>query len=190
VLPGEYRITLVVNGKEAATKSLAIRGDPDIQLSAEDAARRHRLLKDLQQLQASVGDAADAIRAADQQLRAVKTELSDSTKIPAPIRATLDSVTKELDPLKKQFGIRDPDEETDFGEFRKVLPFRLGGLVSNIGDAMAPPTATNVQVADELKRVVPKAVGDVNRFLARLKPLYQQLAAEGLYPPVPAPLKQ
>jgi len=127
---------------------------------------------------------------ADQQLRAVKSELADSTKVPAAIRATLDSVTKELDPLKKLFGIRDPDEETDFSEFRKVLPARVRGLVSNIGDAMAPPTATNVQVAEELKRSVPKAVGDVNRFLARLKPLYQQLATEGLYPPVPTPLKQ
>jgi photosystem II stability/assembly factor-like uncharacterized protein len=190
VLPGEYRATLVVNGKEVATKPVTVRGDPEITITAQDRENRYRLLKELQQLQATANDGADALRTADQQLKAIKTELADSTKVPAPIRATLDSLNKELEPLKKTFGIRDPNEDFDFGGFRKILPIRVGFLAGNIGGAMAPPTAQDQASAGELKRLVPKAVGDVNAFLAKLKPFYQRLAAEGLYPPVPAAVKE
>jgi hypothetical protein len=190
VLPGEYRVTLVVNGKEAASKPVTVRGDPDVTITPQDRESRFRLLKELQQLQATASDAGDALRTADQQLKAVKAELADSTKVPAPIRAALDSLTKELEPLKKTYGIRDPNEEFDFGGFRKVLPLRVALLGGNIGGVTAPPTAQDLQSAAELKRLVPKSVDEVNAFLAKLKPFFQRLAGEGLYPPVPEAVKK
>jgi photosystem II stability/assembly factor-like uncharacterized protein len=190
VLPGDYRVALVVNGKEAATRSVTVRGDPDVTISQQDRESRFKLLKELQQLTATASDAADALRAADQQLKAVKTELADSTKVPAPIRAAMDSLGKELDPLKKTFGIRDPNEEFDFSGFRKILPLRVALLGANIGGVTAPPTAQDLQSAADVRRLVPKSVDDVNAFLAKLKPFFQRLASEGLYPPIPAAVKK
>jgi hypothetical protein len=42
-VPGEYRATLVVNGKDAATTPVTVRGDPEITIS--DADRKMRLTR-------------------------------------------------------------------------------------------------------------------------------------------------
>jgi hypothetical protein len=191
VMPGTYRVTLVVNGADVATKPVEVRGDPDVEITDDDRRARQTLLVELQRIQASVSDAADAARTADEQLRAVKKELADSTEVPAALRAALDSVTKELDPLRRMLGIRDPDEPTtfDFAEFMKMLPIRAAMLSGNVGGIMAPPTEADLRRAADLRREVPAAVDSVNRFLDRLKGLYRRLADAGLYPPVPKAVK-
>ena len=192
VLPGTYQVALVVNGKEVARKPLSVRGDPEITITEADRQERQRLLEELQRLQAATADAADALRAVNTNLGQVKKELTDSTKVPAPIRAELDSLTTRLDSLRKQFGVRNPDEpfEFDFATFRLILPFKVGMVAGNVGGAMAPPTAMDRQTVGELRREVPRAVDDVNGFLTRVRDFYQRLAQAGLYPPVPEAIKR
>ncbi len=192
VLPGTYQVALVVNGTQVAVKPVNVRGDPDIQITEADRQSRQRILEELQRLQAATADAGDAVRQANTQLRDVKKELADSTKVPGPIRAGLDSLVTRLDSLRQRFGVRNPDEpfEFDFAIFRQVLPFKVGMVAGNIGGAMAPPTRMDLQSVDQVRREVPRAVDDVNGFLADLKAFYRRLADAGLYPPVPDPVKR
>lgn len=190
VLPGEYTVTLVVNGRPAASGSITVRGDPEVRISAADRERRFALLKEGQQLQARLTEASNAVRTANTQLNQLKTPLADSTTVPAPLRAAYDSLVKDLAPLKTRFFIRDEDDTTpfDFSLFRQVITFKLGSVLGNIGGAGMPPTETDLVQWNELRTEVPALIDQVNAYLARLKPFYQRLAEQGVYPPLPRPV--
>jgi len=194
VLPGRYRATLVLNGKEAASREVTVGLDPDVRIADADLKARFDALTELHALNGKVTAAVEALRTADEQLIAIRKELSDSTKVPAPIRASMDSLKKELDPIKRKFGIRSPGEDFfsagfDFNEFRRALPNRLGGTSGDILGAHEPLSETNTRTIAELKQAVPAAVADANAFLAKLPPLYKRLAEAGLYPPAPEAVK-
>jgi len=187
VLPGEFAATLVVNGKDVVTAPFSVRGDREVTISDADRQRRFDLLKEGQRLEARLSEAASAARTANQQLTQIKAALADTTVAPAPIRASYDSLTKALEPLKKLFFIRDEgdDSDFDFSEFRKVITFKLSGLIGNVGGAGLPVSKTDLAQWNELKAEVPAAIDQVNALTARLKPFYQRLAEAGLYPAVP-----
>ena len=192
VLPGDFKATLVVNGKEGPSTVFSVKGDPDIVITDQDRQRRFDILKEGQRLQARLSEANDAVKLANTELGKLKTVLADSTKIPAPIRATYDSLTKELEPLKKKFFIRDEGDESefDFALFRKVITFKLSGVLSSIGGVTVPPTESDLAQWAEARVEVPRVIDQVNTFTAKLKPFYQRLVAEGLYPPVPKPVEK
>jgi len=190
VLPGNFTATLVVGGKEVGSAPIVVRGDPEVTITDADRQRRFDLLKEGQKLQGQVAEASQAVRTANTQLGAIKKALADTATTPAPIRATLDSLMKELDPLKKKFFIRDEgdDSDFDFALFRQVITFKLGGIVGSIGGATVPPSETDLAQWAEVKAEVPAVIDQVNALVSKLKPFYQRLAAEGLYPAVPKPV--
>ena len=192
VLPGDFKATLVVNGKELATQSFSVKGDREITISDADRQRRFDLLKEGQRLEARLSEAATAARTANAQLTGMKSALADTTTVPAPIRATYDSLKKELEPIKKKFFIRDEGDESefDFSEFRKVITFRLSGVITSIGGTTVPPTEGDLAQWNELKAEVPAAIDQVNGLVAKLRPFYQRLAEAGLYPAVPKPVEK
>jgi photosystem II stability/assembly factor-like uncharacterized protein/antitoxin (DNA-binding transcriptional repressor) of toxin-antitoxin stability system len=190
VLPGEYKLTLIVNGKPVASAAITVRGDPAVQITPQDRERRFALLKEGQLLQARLTEASNAVRTATTQLNQLKSTLADSTTVPAAIKASYDSLVKDLAPLKTRFFIRDEDDTTpfDFALFRQVITFKLGNVVGNVGGAAMPPTETDLAQWNELKTEVPQVIDQVNAFTTRLKPFYQRLVEQGLYPPVPKPV--
>jgi photosystem II stability/assembly factor-like uncharacterized protein len=190
VLPGEYQLALVVNGKETATGRVRVTGEPDITLSDADRRARFDALRELQALGSRLQHATAAIRKSNEQLTQIKAALTDSSAIPVPIRATLDSLTKSLDSLKKRFGVgldfSSPD--FDFNEFRKNLGFRQSSVTGGIDGATAPATEDEVRQIGELRKEVPGAIAEVNAFVARLPAFYKALADAGLYPVAPKPV--
>jgi photosystem II stability/assembly factor-like uncharacterized protein len=190
VLPGEYQLTLVVNGKDAGTGKVQVQGEPAIVLSDADRRSRYEALRELQAVGNRVQHAAAALRKANDQLTQIKTALPDSSALPAPIRATLDSLTKALEPLKKTFGIGFDfsSADFDFGEFRKSLGFRVGNVSGGIDGATVPASESELRQLGEIKRDVPGAIAEVNAFIARLPAFYKQLADAGLYPVAPKPV--
>ena len=187
VLPGRFGATLIVNGKEAAASQFAVQGDREIVITDQDRQRRYDLLKEGQQLQAQLSEASTAVRTANQQLGQIKKVLADTGTTPVPIRAELDSLMKTIAPLKTKFSIRDEGDESefDFSAFRKVITFKLGGLLNSVGGATMPPSATDLSQWNELKTEIPATIDQVNALVGQLKPFYLRLAEAGLYPPVP-----
>jgi hypothetical protein len=192
VLPGGYQVSLVVNGREAATGVVAVSLDPAVTIADADLKARFDALKALQALNGRVRAATDAIRDADDQLGAIRKALTDSTRVPAPIRATLDSLGKDLGQVKRQLGIRTPGEDMftmDFNELLRALPIRLAMTSMDIGGAHAPLSTGNRQAIGELEAAVPGTIAAANALLARLGPFYRRLTEAGLYPAVPEPIK-
>ena len=191
VLPGAYSAALFVNGKEAASSPVQVQLDPEIRVAAADLKERFDVLKQLHGLNATLTMATDAVRDADDQLGAIRKALPDSTKIPAPIKASMDSLTKELSGLKRKLGIRTPGEDlfsVDFAELRRALPIRMSMTAGDIGGAQVKPSDVNRQMITGLTAEIPGAVAEVNGFLAKLKPFYVRLAEAGLYPVSPPPV--
>lgn len=191
VLPGAYSASLFVNGKEAASSPVQVRLDPEIRIADADLKERFDALKQLHGLNATLTVATDAVRDADDQLGAIQKAMPDSTKMPAPIKATMDSLTKELGGLKRKLGIRTPGEDlfsVDFAELRRALPIRLSMTGGDIGGAHVRPSEANREAVRALAAEIPGAVTEVNGFLAKLKPFYLRLAEAGLYPVSPPPV--
>jgi hypothetical protein len=111
--------------------------------------------------------------------------------VPASFRATLDSVTKQLAPLKKKFFIQDEGDEAEFTAelFRAVLTFKLGGLAGNLSGFLAGPSAQDQRTLGEIRTEVPAAIEETNAVVARFTAFVKQLAEAGLYPPRPKPVK-
>ncbi len=131
------------------------------------------------------------MRAAQTQFAQLKGVLADSTTVPADIRTTFDTLSKQLRPFVRRFYLStesEPDSTFEGVEFRTVVPFKLGGLLGGIGGATMPVNATDLSQWAELQREVPAAIDDVNAFLAQLRPFYMRLAEAGLYPVVPKPI--
>ena len=169
-----------------------MKGDREVTITDADRQRRFDLLKEGQKLEARLSEAATAARTANTQLAGMKGALSDTIAVPAPIRATYDSLKKELEPIKKKFFIRDEGDESefDFSEFRKVITFKLSGLISSIGGTTVPPTEVDLAQWAEIKAEVPAVIDQVNGLVAKLKPFYQRLVEAGLYPAIPKPVEK
>jgi hypothetical protein len=191
VLPGSFTVTLLVNGREVASRPFAVAGDREITITDADRQRRFDLLKEGQRLESRLSEAVAAMRAAQTQLAQLKDVLADSTTVPADVRTTYDTLSQQLVPFVRRFYMSSdavPDSTFDGLEFRTVLPFKLGGLIGAIGGATMPVNATDLAQWNELQREVPAAIDDVNAFLAQLRPFYARLAEAGLYPLVPKPI--
>lgn len=190
VLPGEYQLALRVNGKDTGTGKVRVLGEPDMVLSDADRKSRYDALRELQTVGSRVQHATVAVRKANEQLTQIKAALKDSTAVPAPIKASLDSLSRSLDSLKKKFGVGLDFGAPDFSfsEFRKNLGFRSGNVSGGIEGSTSPATEVQMNQLAEVKRDVPGAIAEVNAFLARLPAFYKQLAEAGLYPVAPKPV--
>lgn len=191
VLPGTYVASVFVNGRKIGATDVAVRSDPESQISAADRAANFELLKELQQLGGRVSDAATATRQMHTQLALIKRELSDTAKTPAALRATLDSITKDLAPLKKKFMITDEGEEIEFSMelLREVLTFKVSGLTGDLSGFLAGPSAQNMRTMAEVRREVPAVVETTNALVTRFSAFVKQLSDAGIYPVMPKPVK-
>jgi hypothetical protein len=114
--------------------------------------------------------------------------MADSVNVPAPLRAQYDSLVTTGASFRKRLGTSiESDTASDLGDvpFTRIVPFKLDFLLSNVGGATTPASATDLAMWAELQREVPAAIDDVNAFLARVTPFYVKLAEAGLQPRLP-----
>ena len=168
-------------------RTFTVSGEPEIRISDADRKARFDALKEFQVLGNQVQHAQAALRKADATLKEIKAAIKDSNAVAAPLRAALDSVTRDLDPLKKKFGVGFDfgQGNFDFEAFRKNLGFRVGNAGGGIDGSTSLPTDDQRRQLGELRTEVPAAVALVNGFLTRLPALYKQLAEAGVYPVAP-----
>jgi photosystem II stability/assembly factor-like uncharacterized protein len=191
VLPGTYGATVFVNGTKVGRTDVAVRSDPESQISVADRAANFVLLKELHAMNGRLTDAVAAARQVQMQLTAISRELADSTKVPASFRATHDTLTKAFAPLKKTFLLLDEGEELEYSVelFRAVLPFKVSGLSGDLSGFLAGPSAQNLRTMDEVRREVPAAVDETNAIVSRFTAFVKQLSDAGIYPVMPKQVK-
>jgi len=189
VMPGEYRATLVVNGKDAGTTTIAVRGDPEIAISDADRKARFDALTELHALHGRLNKAVEVARQMNDQQTALKTALADTSKVPANIRAAVDSLKKAMDPVREKLGLSSGEAFSfDPETFRKNLVFKIGMLKGPILSATARPTTTQLRQLDEVRAAVPAMVEQVNSLVPKHQAVMKLVADAGLYPAAVKPV--
>lgn len=105
VLPGTYRATLSVDGREAASTSVVVNGDRDIRISDADRGTHFETARALHGLHGTASEAADAVSALHDQVTAVQNTLKEARDVPASIRSTADDLAKQAGALRPRLGL-------------------------------------------------------------------------------------
>jgi hypothetical protein len=104
VLPGTYRATLTVDGKDAQSVSVAVKGDPEITISDADRKVWHDTAMDLHQVQAKANEAAELVQNAYAQFQQLQQQ-SKGQKLAADVQQSVDALQKEFDVLRRRLGL-------------------------------------------------------------------------------------
>jgi hypothetical protein len=189
VIPGEYRATLVVNGKETANTAVTVRGDPEISVSDADRKARFDALTELHALHGRMTKAQEAAKQMNDQQNALKTVLADTSKVPANIRAAVDSLKKAMEPLRTKLGLSTGEPFTfDPEMFRRNLTFKVGMLKGPVMGATMKPTETQMRQLADLREEIPALVNEVNAMVPRHQAVMKMLADAGIYPAAVKPI--
>ena len=185
VLPGVYSVKLLVDGTEAASTSLEVKGDPSIAVSDADRRTHFDTVMALHDLQRQANAGHEAITILNEQLEAVKTRIK-TANAPPEVKTAVDEFEKELAQVKPRFGVG----VTGFGgaQMMQNVRMRIGMLKGQIMGSTSLPTETQMrQLADGRKALV-SAIDEANAVIAKASALYQTLAASNVLMEIPKPI--
>jgi hypothetical protein len=184
VLPGQYQVTLKVDGKEVASNSFAVRGDPEITIAEADLRARFDAAMELHQMQRKFNAALESVTALNDRIKALQQAAKDNKDAPAALKTKVDEFAKKFDPVGRRFGLAMPDPLAtgDFESFTRALRFRISGLKSGVMAATARPTETQSRQIPEVRAALENAIRDANALISELPALQKEVAESGVYP--------
>jgi len=192
VLPGAYKISLTVNGRDVGSRSMRVSSDPQVQISDADRKLQHDTALALHDYQHAFNDASAALSSVNDQLRAAQDLLKQAANAPAAAVAAADSLAKRLAVITQQLGA---GAQAGGGGGRGggpgggAQPIRnqIPGIKSQIMASTSAPTLLQMQVARESRELLVKLIPDLNNAAAAALPeLFKILSDNKMNPP---PLK-
>jgi hypothetical protein len=190
VLPGDYRVTLTIAGREAGTRTGQVQGDPQIKISDADRRIHHDTALMLHELQRPLNEATAVINAAGEQVRAVQDLLTSVAGPPPALKEATDALAKRLAGLTQQLGAGNaPAGGRGGGGGAPGVRGQLTAVRSQILAFTALPTAAQMQQARDSRDEVARLIADLNDLLtAALPALFKALADNKLQPPQVKPI--
>ena len=104
VLPGTYRATLRVDGKDTQTVNVTVRGDSEISITEADRGLWFDAAKALHDLQAQANQAAEVVQNASAQLTVLQQQTRGATVPDGPKKA-MDTLSADLERLRRRLGL-------------------------------------------------------------------------------------
>ncbi|MBK7597935.1 MAG: hypothetical protein IPJ07_05175 [Acidobacteria bacterium] len=160
VMPGQYQATLRIDGKDVASNTFSVVGDPDITIAEADRRAAFDAAMDLHKLQKKFSDASESVTALNDRLRAMQGSLKDNKDAPEALKKKIEEFAKKFQPVGARFGIAmaDPFVTGDFSVFTRALRFRISGLKGGIMSSTSRPTETQMRQLPEVKADLDKAI--------------------------------
>ena len=174
VLPGTYRATLRVDGKDVQTVSVAVKGDPEITISDSDRRTWFDAAKSLHDLQQQANAAAEIVQNASAQMRLLEQQTRGAT-LPPGVKKSMDDLSAELEGLRGRLGLAG-----GFGGNPQNVRGRIGQLKGAIMGATAVPTVTQTAQIREVRAALPKVVEDAGAAGKKLPGLVRDLIGAGV----------
>ena len=130
VLPGSYRARLIVDGTEAASAALEVRGDPEITISDADRALYLETAGKVYDLNRKAIEAANTLADLDEQLQAAKKAV-EKKDLPEAASAAMKEVEERVVDLRRRLGVGrrepgPPPEDDVRGEITRLRGSLLG----------------------------------------------------------------
>ena len=191
VLPGEYRVTLVVDGKDVATKAVRVSGDAVMPMTDAERQSWHDTALGLHELQRVANDAAEAVTAMGTQLTALEALVKNAASVPAEGKSALGEAAKTLADLRRRLGVGPGGPGGGGGGGFGGQQNTRGQIGQNKGQIMgstSAPTVQQVRIAGELRADMEKVVQEVNAAIAAVSSLYDKLGAAAVKPAAPKPI--
>ena len=197
VLPGTFNVSLLVDGKSVGTKPMRVVLDPANQLSDTQRKRYYDIVMDLHQMQTRGVEAARAVMPLHTQMTDLAGKISGMANVPDAVKTQFAAVQKEWDTVRVKFGVPPaigaPGGGRGGGGGAPANSPDVVGKAGNVkGQIMSfydmPSTSLMNQYAD-VRLTLPKAIVELNAFLARATALSQALAKNGVTLTVPPAVK-
>jgi photosystem II stability/assembly factor-like uncharacterized protein len=198
VLPGEYRVTLLVGGKEIATKAARVTGDTAAQLTDGDRKVWHDTALALHRLQQQANQAAEAITTLGTQHQTLENLLKSAASAPADAKSAVEAAGKQLTELRRRFGVPAPGQPSSgggggggggFGGGQSPnIRQQLGATKGQIMNSTSLPTAQQMRVLSEGREDLGKLVADTNNLIAAMPGLFEKIGAGGVKPAALKPI--
>ena len=182
VLPGEYRVTLLVGGKEVVTKSVRVTGDTAVPMTDADRKVWHDTSISLHDMQRVVNDTADAVTTLNTQVQHAETLLKTAANAPAAAKGAVEDASKRIADLRRRLGIGQTGGGGGGGGGQQNVRQQIAQLKGQVMNSTSLPTAMQLRSAGEAREDLMKAVQETNDLIAAVPQLYEKLGASGLKP--------
>lgn len=192
VLPGEYRVTLSVDGRDVGDTRVTVSGDPEIQISDADRRAWFDTAMELHTLQRTANDAADAVRALNDQLTGAQDLLKKAEDVPAAVKTRGDELAKHIEELRRQFGLAGggPGGGGGFAAAQQNVRGRIGGLKNQVMASTSVPTVMQTRQVRDAKTALAKAIDEANKAIAGMPAFYKLLNEHNVHPAMPKEIKK
>jgi hypothetical protein len=187
VLPGTYRATLTIDGRDANAVNVAVTGDPAIQITETDRKTWHDTALAVHQLQQKANEVADQVNEAWTRLQAIEQQARGQS-LPPAVKTELESVRKELQGVRERLGLAGAGGfgggggGGGFGGNQNVRG-RIGQLKGGIIASTSLPTEVQMRQRQELETAWPKVAAEANAAIAKLPALARNVVNAVFKPP-------
>ena len=154
VMPGDYRVTLVVDGKDIATKTVRVSGDKDMTMTDAERKTWHDTSLDLHDMQRVANTAAEAVNTLAAQLTAAESLLKTAANAPAPAKTALADANTKLTDLRRRLGLNQQGGGGGGGGFggqQANVRGQLGQVKGQLIGSTSMPTAQQMRSSVELR---------------------------------------
>jgi len=185
VMPGEYRVTLVVDGKDVATKSVRVNGDSAVTFPEDQRKTWHDTALGLHEMQRVGNAAAEAVTTLATQLSAAEALMKSAANPPASAKSAISDANTKLADLRRRLGLNQQGGGGGGGGFggqQANVRGQLGQVKGQIMGSTSMPTAQQMRSSVELREDLTKAVADTNELIAAIPAIYDALGASGAKP--------
>jgi photosystem II stability/assembly factor-like uncharacterized protein len=194
VLPGVYTVALIVDGKPLDSKPLRVTADPEVVLTEVERKKLYDMAMELHDLHKSASEVANQIGPFNTRVTELSKEVEGKSDIPADVKASFDSVSKDLAALAPKFtapaagrgggggggGGRGGAPPTPMAKLNQAKNGLMGGMW---------PTEQTMKAYNEAKVEIPKAINDANALFVKAAALSSSLAKYNVTLTAPTPTK-
>jgi photosystem II stability/assembly factor-like uncharacterized protein len=182
VLPGQYRVTLVVDGVDRGSTSVRVANDPLIDITEADRNSWHDTALALHQLQRQADQGAEAVVALGDQLGQVKRLVGKTAAAPPAVSAAIDATAAKVADLRVRLGVPTGEGRGGGGgggpNANRNVRARITSVKTQIMASTSAPTAFQTSEARVVKDELAKAIAALNAVITEDMPaLAQTLAA-------------
>jgi hypothetical protein len=189
-------VTLVVDGKDIATKHVRVNPDTAVQMTDAERKTWHDTALALHELQRTANEAADAVTELGRQFQALEGLVKVATNVPSAATSAMAETSKRLADLRRRLGVPEPTADGGggrggrggggggggFGQQQQNVRGTIGQTKGQVMNSTSLPTSQQSRVTNESREDLMKVVQDANALIAELPSLYDKIGVSALKP--------